>query len=79
MKRPSLATISSGKTMKIGVDLFVNLKQGSITKYYTIGQVLGQGAFGKVWKVTHKTTGTFIAINPRAGASNETNQKINAN
>jgi hypothetical protein len=24
-------------TMKIGVDLFVNLKKGSISKYYTIG------------------------------------------
>jgi len=27
--------------MKIGVDLFVNLKKGSISKFYTTGQVLG--------------------------------------
>ena len=27
----------SVKSMKIGADLFVNLKKGSITKYYTTG------------------------------------------
>ena len=48
---------NASKSMKIGVDLFVHLKQGSMTKYYNTGEVLGQGAFGKVWKVTHKTTG----------------------
>lgn len=29
------------KSMKIGVDLFVNLKSGSISKFYTTGEVLG--------------------------------------
>ena len=47
--------------MKIGVELFVNLKKGSISKFYTTGQVLGQGAFGKVWKVRHKTTGEALS------------------
>ena len=43
-------------TKKLSPDVIVNLKQGSIHTYYTTGQVLGQGAFGKVWQVTHKTT-----------------------
>ena len=42
--------------MKVGVDLFVSLKKGAISNYYTIGDVLGEGAYGKVWKVTNKTS-----------------------
>ena len=44
MKMPSNKTISSAKskkTIKIGVDLFVNLKTGSINKFYDLGDVLG--------------------------------------
>ena len=40
--------------MKVSVDIFVSLKKGAISSYYTIGEVLGEGAYGKVWKVTHK-------------------------
>lgn len=34
-------TVSSIGTVKLGADVFVNLKQGSIQKYYTTGEVLG--------------------------------------
>ena len=48
--------------MKISADLFVSLKKGSISEYYNLGEVLGEGAYGKVWKVTHKTSGLERAM-----------------
>lgn len=35
------ATPSLAKTLKIGADIFVNLKEGSIGSYYNFGKVLG--------------------------------------
>jgi calcium-dependent protein kinase len=55
-------TIGSVYNQKFGADCFVNLKQGSIHKYYTREEVLGHGAYGKVWKVIHCTTGIVRAM-----------------
>jgi hypothetical protein len=42
--------------IRIGPEIFVSLKKGSLADNYEIGKVLGEGAFGKVCLVTHKTT-----------------------
>ena len=57
-----ISKINSCKSIRIGKELFVNLRMGSIQQYYRTGVVLGQGAYGKVWKVTHKTTGLVRAM-----------------
>lgn len=59
-------------TVKLGADVFVSLKQGSIGKYYSTGAVLGSGAYGKVWKVTHKNTGLLLCLSFRFSKSHET-------
>ncbi|CAK58777.1 unnamed protein product (macronuclear) [Paramecium tetraurelia] len=55
-------TLTSIGTVKLGADVFISLKQGSIGKFYSTGSTLGAGAYGKVWKVTHKTTGLIRAM-----------------
>ncbi|CAK64108.1 unnamed protein product (macronuclear) [Paramecium tetraurelia] len=55
-------TNSSVGSVKLGAEVFINLKSGSIHKYYETGEILGQGAYGKVWKVTHKNTGMIRAM-----------------
>jgi hypothetical protein len=37
MADPGSRSVKSNTIMKIGVDLFVNLKKGSIQKHYTTG------------------------------------------
>ena len=34
----------------MGPDIFVNIKSGQITDSYTLGTLIGEGAFGKVYK-----------------------------
>ncbi|KAM3138561.1 hypothetical protein pb186bvf_009313 [Paramecium bursaria] len=46
----------------VGHDIFINLKQGSISSYYKIEKQLGEGAFGCVRLVTHKSTGNKRAM-----------------
>lgn len=59
--------------MSVGPELFVSLKQGSISNQYKIDKVLGEGnkikfyllkkgAFGCVRLVTHKSTGIQRAM-----------------
>lgn len=48
---------NTGGNFKVGPSIFVSLKKGSISSTYKIGEVLGEGAFGKVCLVIHRTTG----------------------
>lgn len=52
----------TGNSFKYGTDLYINLKNGSIEQFYTIGEVIGVGAFGNVNLVTHKLRGTKRAL-----------------
>ena len=52
----------TGNSFKYGTDLYINLKNGSIDTFYTIGEVLGVGAFGQVVKATHKYSGQVRAL-----------------
>lgn len=45
------------KDVRVSPDIFVSLKQGSLSQYYRIGEVLGEGGFGCVRIATQKNTG----------------------
>ncbi|CAD8061662.1 unnamed protein product [Paramecium primaurelia] len=47
---------------KVGPDIFVTLKQGSISNFYKIEKSLGSGAFGEVRLVIHKSSGCRRAM-----------------
>lgn len=53
---------NTGGNFKVGPSIFVSLKKGSISSTYKIGEVLGEGAFGKVCLVIHRTTGMNRAM-----------------
>ena len=56
-------TIRKTKTSKIiSPECFINLKEGSVYDHYRPESVLGEGAFGKVLKVTHKGSGLLRAM-----------------
>mmetsp|Transcript_800 Transcript_800/g.734 ORF Transcript_800/g.734 Transcript_800/m.734 type:complete len:332 (+) Transcript_800:23-1018(+) len=48
--------------LKIGPDIFVGLKEGGVGKFYKVGRTLGEGAYGKVYSVTHRNTGMVRAM-----------------
>ncbi len=37
----------------MGPDIFVNIKTGHITDFYNLDNLIGEGAFGKVYKAKH--------------------------
>lgn len=45
----------------------------TILQFYTIGKIIGRGAFGKVHLAIHKLTGEFVAIKslPKKHLTNE--------
>jgi calcium-dependent protein kinase len=49
-------------SIKISKGNFINYKKGLIEKDYTIGEVVGSGAFATVRKVVSKTTGQLRAL-----------------
>ena len=42
------------KGAKISADLFVKINDGSLSEFYEVKQILGEGAFGCVKLVIHK-------------------------
>jgi len=50
------------KKMNVSPDIFVSLKKGLISDYYKIGKTLGEGAYGKVYQVQHRTTSMIRAM-----------------
>lgn len=42
-KSPSIKQMNNGGEIKIDPSIFVSLKKGSISTYYKIGEVLGEG------------------------------------
>jgi calcium-dependent protein kinase len=56
MTQSKLKTAGTQSQLKVGPDIFVSLKKGSIFDHYKIGKTLGEGAYGKVYHVTHKDT-----------------------
>jgi calcium-dependent protein kinase len=48
--------------LNIGPEIFVALKEGGVGKHYKIGKTLGEGAYGKVYLVTHRTTNLVRAM-----------------
>jgi hypothetical protein len=59
-ERPPMPQKQSSKSLfdnlSIGPQMFVNLKKGDIRNFYNVGKIIGQGAYGTVSVVTHKTT-----------------------
>lgn len=55
-------TLSPTTKIKIKAEIFIHLKQGTIDENYSIGELLGEGAYGKVNVATHKLSGILRAL-----------------
>lgn len=44
------------ENVNIGPEMFVSLRKGDFKAIYNVGKTLGEGAYGKVCILTHKTT-----------------------
>lgn len=54
--------LANGDSVKFGAGVFVQLKNESIHNFFKIGAKLGEGSFGEVSLVTHKSTGVVRAM-----------------
>jgi len=54
---PNNRGASTDLALNVSPDIFVSLKKGLISDFYKIGKTLGEGAYGKVYQVQHRTTG----------------------
>jgi len=55
-------TPTNNVKLNVSPDIFVSLKKGIISDYYKVGKTLGEGAYGKVYQVQHRTTAMLRAM-----------------
>ncbi len=73
-KKQSKTIETTGMQMNVNKGTFINYKKGQIETDYTIGEIMGSGAFATVRKVTHKDSGNTRALkiikkNPKQDSS----------
>lgn len=56
------SSVDTNAKINVAHNIFVSLKKGLITDYYKVGKTLGEGAYGKVYQVQHRTTGLIRAM-----------------
>lgn len=67
----------SEENIRISPSMFVLLRSNSIRSDYTMGRELGAGAYGRVLKVTHNSTGIVRAVKCIKKSSSKTVSKGN--
>ena len=54
--------INKNENIKISKESFVTINQGDITQFYEVLKKIGEGSFGKIYKVKNKQSGDIRAM-----------------
>ena len=54
--------MSGRKSLRIGKESFVNIMEGDITQFYEVQKKIGEGAYGRIYKVRDKQSGDIRAM-----------------
>ena len=54
--------MSGRKSLRINKESFVNIMEGDITQFYEVQKKIGEGAYGKIYKVRDKQSGDIRAM-----------------
>lgn len=60
-----IVKLESLKPLKIDPMIFINIKKGKVTENYQMDKLLGEGTYGRVMLVTHKSTDLRRALKSR--------------